>query len=81
MRSNHGKYAEHLSPGEIEMVETICKDMMARLGYGFVSDANYNFGNRYAFALRNRLSRRKLVSEKGIETILSKKALIKDLFG
>jgi hypothetical protein len=80
MRTNFGKYAEQLSEAEIEMVETICKGMMSTLNFEFVTDANYNFGNRFIFAVRNRLSRRKLTTEKGVETILAKKALVRDLF-
>lgn len=52
MSDNTGKYRDHLTPAQVEIVETICKPFMPRLGYALTTPAKWRFSGR-EFKLRH----------------------------
>lgn len=50
MTDNVGKFARELAPGQIEIIEAICKPFMARLDYALATPARWHFSGR-AFKL------------------------------
>lgn len=79
MNDNKNKYGEQLSAQEIEVVETVCKPLMLQLGYQPTTAASAKF-NRYFYQITNRIARRKSVSPRDIEVIISRKNMVKEIF-
>lgn len=85
IKGNYRKYSDVLSAEDIEVVETICKNEMIRLGYAPESSASYNFSSllfSFKERLRVRKSKRKskVIRNSEMRLFEEKRQFLKQLF-
>jgi hypothetical protein len=84
LQNNFNKFAKELSEEQIEIVETICKPLMTRLGYALVTPGKFRFSSR-RFKLRRwwdlRQFRREHAADiaQNTKEVLNKNALVRQL--
>ena len=85
-KNNYGKFKDVLCQADLELIETVAKGNMQRLGYSLETEANWNKGNPYMFSLKQKLlSRRsrkkhKNFREKEMAVLKDKANLVNSIF-
>lgn len=85
-KKNYGKYMDVLTRDDVEMIETLTKNIMKELGYESTSNMNWDYGNRFLFRLKELYKREKsqrfnkVLKEKKMQIHVEKKEFMKNLF-
>jgi hypothetical protein len=85
IQGNYNKYRDVLSSSDVEIVETVCKEQMKRLGYSLQTSASCNFKSRL-FRWKEQARRRKsltisrTIRNTKMKLYEEKKAFLNELF-